>query len=101
MSQGSFSLTVKLDPQIRALVLRAAEALGEADMDEAASEVSQRLFGTTGWIEATQHGGKVVVRMSPFAELALLDIERAARRPGSTIAARTAEVRSVLSMAGY
>jgi hypothetical protein len=98
-------IDVRLDANIRRVLHQTATALGVAGLDGAAAEVADRLTCSTGLVEvAGVEGGRaaatVEVRLAPYAELALLEVERIARSAGS-VADRTARIRSVLLMAGF
>jgi len=100
------TVEVAIEPDVTRLVRLAVHELDRAGAGEAVDAIEARLVGADGWLAArpgVDGGGvaaKVVMGLSPYAELALLEAVAVARSTGSP-ETKVARVRSALALAGW
>ena len=96
----ALSVTISIAPAAIRLSHRTAEALAAAGDDGALLLVADRVIGSDRFLEIARDGDGLVARLTPFAELVLLEVADAAVTTLGP-AARADWIRTALARAGY
>lgn len=94
-------VTIAVDKNVTRIACTAAHALVQADLDDALQAVTDRMLRADRLVEAEMEpGGRLVMRLRPFAELTLCEITRIAGL-NTDSATKTRLIVNVLNLAGY
>lgn len=97
---GEITMQIAIDRQVASLTRATASVLEHADLPDSLIALHDRLVLDGRFVSVSTENGVAVVRLKPFAELALLDAIGIARST-SDAATKTRRISETLSLCGY